>query len=445
MKIYNSYSNKLEEFVPIHEGIVNIYVCGPTVYNYIHIGNARPVIFFDTVKNYFEFRDYKVKFVSNFTDVDDRIITKAIESGKTEKEITDKFIAAFLSDVEKVNSSIDYIQPRVTEYMDHIIEYIGILIDKGFAYKIDGDVYFRVNNVKNYGKLSNQKIEDLLVCSRVNINDKKENPQDFTLWKKTDVGIQFDSPFGTGRPGWHTECVAMIDDIFKEQIDIHGGGSGLMFPHHENEIAQSQVLNNHSLAKYWMHNGLLSMGESEKMSKSEGEVILVKDLDVNPNGFRLFTLSTHYRSPINYTDEALDSYVKEWDKILRTYSALFLKLDLNDNLYTNAKIVPDLLVIYKEFLTAMDNDFNTANAITALQNLNKKTNQLLRSKVEDEVLLSALKLFDDFFKVLGLKTDKKPLSKEDRETYFLWNEARQEKDFDSADKYRAILQEKGII
>ncbi len=444
MKIFNSYTNQLEEFVPIHKGIVNIYVCGPTVYNYIHIGNARPVIFFDTVKNYFEFRNYKVKFVSNFTDVDDRIITKAIETGKSEKEITDKYIAAFLSDVKKVNSSTDYIQPRVTEYMDHIIDYIGTLIDKGFAYKIDGDVYFRVANVKDYGKLSNVKIEDLLVGARVDINDKKENPLDFTLWKKTDVGIQFDSPFGKGRPGWHTECVAMIDDVFKEQIDIHGGGSGLMFPHHENEIAQSKVLNNHSLARYWMHNGLLNIGES-KMSKSEGKVILVKDLNVNPNGFRLYTLSTHYRSPINFTDEALDVYVKEWEKILRTYSALFLKLDLSDNLYGNTKINPDLLVIYKEFLTAMDNDFNTPNAITALQNLNKKANQLLRSNVEDEVLLSALKLFDDFFKVLGLIPDKKPLSKEDKEIYLLWNKAREEKDFDNADKYRATLQQKGII
>ena len=444
MKIFNSYSNQLEEFVPRHKGIVNIYVCGPTVYNYIHIGNARPVIFFDTVKNYFEFKGFKVKFASNFTDVDDRIITKALELETTEREITDKFIAAFLSDVEKVNSSTNYIQPRVTEYMDHIIEYIGTLIDKGFAYKIDGDVYFRVANVKNYGVLSNRKIDDLIVGARVDINLKKENPLDFTLWKKTDVGIQFDSPFGKGRPGWHTECVAMIDDVFGEQIDIHGGGSGLMFPHHENEIAQSEVLNNHSLAKYWMHNGLLNIGDS-KMSKSEGEVILVKDLDVNPNGFRLFTLSTHYRSPINYTDEALDVYIKEWEKILRTYSALYLKLDLSDKLYANAKIEPDLLMIFKEFITAMDNDFNTANAITALQNLNKKANQLLRSNIEEEVLLSALKMFEDFFKVLGLKVDKQPLSKEDKETYLLWNKARIEKDFDSADKYRAILQEKGII
>ena len=444
MKIFNSYTNKLEEFETIHKGIVNMYVCGPTVYNYIHIGNARPVIFFDTVKNYFEFRDYKVKFVSNFTDVDDKIITKAIELELTEKDITDKFISAFLKDVVKVNSSIDYIQPRVTNYMDHIIKYIGILVDKGYAYQVDGDVYFRVENVKDYGILSNRKIDDLLVGARIEINNKKENPLDFTLWKKTEVGIKFDSPFGKGRPGWHTECVAMIDDIFGEQIDIHGGGSGLMFPHHENEIAQSKVLNNHSLAKYWMHNGLLNIGES-KMSKSEGKVILVKDLDANPNGFRLFTLSTHYRSPINYTDESLDVYVKEWEKILRTYKALFLKLDLNDMLYGNGRIEPDLLLIFKEFMDAMDNDFNTANAITALQNLNKKANQLLRSKTDFEVLLSALKMFNDFFKVLGLKPNQSPLSVEDKEIYSLWIKARDEKDFSAADKYRTLLQEKGVI
>jgi len=444
MKIFNSYTNQLEEFVPIHKGIVNMYVCGPTVYNYIHIGNARPVIFFDTVRRYFEHKEYKVKFVSNFTDVDDKIITKAIELEQTEKEVTEKFIAAFLEDVERVNSSTDYIKPKVTEYMDHIIGYIKLLVDKGYAYAVEGDVYFRVENVKEYGALSNRKVDDMISGSRVEINHKKENPLDFTLWKKTDVGIQFDSPFGKGRPGWHTECVAMIDDVFGGQIDIHGGGSGLMFPHHENEIAQSMVLNGHSLAKYWMHNGLLNIGGS-KMSKSEGKMILVKDLTIDTNVFRLYTLSTHYRSPINFTDEILESYEKEWDKITRVYKALFLKLDLEDGLYNNAKIDPDLLLIYKEFLTAMDNDFNTANAITALQDLVKKANQMLRSKIENDVLLSALKLFNDFFDVLGLKIEVTELSKDDKDVYLKWIKARKEKDFDSADTYRDILSEKGII
>lgn len=444
MKVFNTYTNKLEEFVPIHEGKVNMYVCGPTVYNYIHIGNARPVIFFDTVKRYFEHKGYDVKFVSNFTDVDDKIITKALELEQTEKEVSERFIEAFLNDVAKVNSDTDYIAPKVTEYMDKIIHYIELLVDKGYAYEVDGDVYFRVEYVKDYGALSNRKVDDLISGARIEVNSKKENPLDFTLWKKTDVGIKFDSKFGEGRPGWHTECVAMIDDIFGEQIDIHGGGSGLMFPHHENEIAQSKVLNNHAIAKYWMHNGLLNI-KGSKMSKSEGEVVLVKDLTVDPNAFRMFTLSTQYRSPINFSDEALSVYEKEWEKILRVYKQLFLKLDLQDYLDNPGKINPDLLLIYKNFLEAMDNDFNTPNAITELQSLVKLSNQLLRSKTELDILKSALKVFNDFFFVLGLKPDVKRLEKEDKEVYLKWETARKEKDFEKADEYRSILTDKGII
>lgn len=444
MKIFNSYTNQLEEFKPIHKGIVNMYVCGPTVYNYIHIGNARPVIFFDTVRKFFEHLGYQVKYVSNFTDVDDKIITKAIELEQTEKEIAETFITAFLEDVHRVHSLTDYTAPRVTEYMDHIIDYISELITKGYAYQVDGDVYFRVTKIKDYGHLSNRKIDDLLVGARVESNDKKENPLDFTLWKKTEVGITFDAPFGEGRPGWHTECVAMIDDVYGEKIDIHGGGSGLMFPHHENEIAQSIALHDHRIANYWMHNGLLNI-DGEKMSKSEGRVLLVRDLTVDMNAFRLFTLSTHYRSPINYTDEVLASYEKEWDKIERIYKAIYLKLDLEDMLYSQAKVHPDLLKIYKDFLDAMKQDFNTPNAITALQDLTKLANQMLRGKTEDEVLLSVIKVFDDIFFVLGLLVDVSPLSKEDKILYGDWNKARKEKDFGKADQYRAKLIEKGIL
>lgn len=444
MKIYNSYTNKLEEFIPRHKGKVSMYVCGPTVYGYIHIGNARPVIFFDTVRRYFEHRDYEVKFASNFTDVDDKIINKALELGVDEKEVTDKYIEAFLNDVKKVNSKIDYIQPRVTDYMEKIIHFIQELIEKDYAYQVDGDVYFRVSKIKEYGMLSNRNIEDLISGSRIDVNIKKENPLDFTLWKDTEVGIKFDAPFGEGRPGWHTECVAMIDDIFKEEIDIHGGGTGLLFPHHENEIAQAKALHNHSIAKYWMHNGLLNI-DNAKMSKSEGETVLVKDLTIDPNAFRLFTLSTHYRAPINYTEEVLNSYTKEWDKILRVYKQIHLELDLNDAMYLNAKIHPDLLEIYKEFLEAMDNDFNTPNAITAMQKLVRVANQMIRSKTEYEVLLSVLKLFNDFFEVFGLNPNVSLLDKEAKETYLLWEKARKDKDFESADKYRNILQEKGVI
>lgn len=444
MKIFNTYTNKLKEFVPVQEGKISMYVCGPTVYNYIHIGNARPVIFFDTVRRYFEHRGYEVKFASNFTDVDDKIITKALELEVAEKEVSEKFISAFLNDVNKVNSKTDYIQPKVTEYMDHIISYIKQLVDKGYAYEVEGDVYFRVAHVKDYGALSNRNVDDLISGARIEVNSKKENPLDFTLWKKTDVGIQFDSPFGMGRPGWHTECVAMIDDVFGGKIDIHGGGSGLMFPHHENEIAQSKVLHNHSIANYWMHNGLLNI-KGSKMSKSEGEQVLVKDLSVDTNAFRLFTLSTQYRSPINYSDEALAVYEKEWEKITRLYKQIYLKLDLEDGLFANAKIDPDLLGIYKNFLNAMEQDFNTPNAITELQNLVKKSNQLFRSKTENEILLSALKVFDDMFEVLGLRLEASPLEKEDKEVYLKWIEARKQKDFEKADQYRDVLQEKGII
>jgi cysteinyl-tRNA synthetase len=444
MKIFNSYTNQLEDFKPVHEGIVNMYVCGPTVYNYIHIGNARPVIFFDTVRRFFEHIGYQVKYVSNFTDVDDKIITKAIELERTEKEIAEEFIQAFLEDVHRVHSSTDYTAPKVTDYMDHIIEYISELITKGYAYQVDGDVYFRVSKIKEYGHLSNRKVDDLLVGARIESNDKKENPLDFTLWKRTKEGITFDAPFGEGRPGWHTECVAMIDDVFGEKIDIHGGGSGLMFPHHENEIAQSIALHGHGIANYWMHNGLLNI-DGEKMSKSEGRVLLVRDLTVDMNAFRLFTLSTHYRSPINFTDEVLGSYEKEWEKIERIYKAIYLKLDLADALHNQAKVQPDLLAIYKEFLDAMKQDFNTPNAITSMQDLTKIANQMYRSKTEHEVLLSVLKVFDDFFSVLGLKISVSPLSKEDKKLYLDWEKARKEKAFSKADQYRDQLIEKGIL
>jgi len=257
MKIFNSYSNQLEEFESIHPNKVNMYVCGPTVYNYIHIGNARPVIFFDTVRRFFEKQGYEVKFASNFTDVDDKIIQKAIDDKEDELILSQKYIDAFLSDLEALNCKTDYIKPKVTEYMSDIIDFISDLKKSGYAYEVDGDVYFRVEKISDYGKLANGNVDDLISGSRVEVNPKKESPLDFTLWKKTEVGINFESPFSKGRPGWHTECVAMIDDIFHEQIDIHGGGIDLQFPHHENEIAQAKALHHHSLAKYWMHNGRL--------------------------------------------------------------------------------------------------------------------------------------------------------------------------------------------
>ncbi len=444
MKIYNSYTGKLEKFVPIEKGKVSMYVCGPTVYNYIHIGNARPVIFFDTVRRYFEHLGCEVTFVSNFTDVDDKIITKALELEMSEKELAEKFITAFLEDAEKVGSKTDYIKPRVTEYMDKIIDYIQKLIVKGYAYQVENDVYFRVSKIKEYGKLSNQAIDDLVKGARIDINDKKENPLDFTLWKKTDVGITFDAPFGKGRPGWHTECVAMIDNIFGRKIDIHGGGSGLKFPHHENEIAQSIALHNHNIANYWMHNGLLHY-DGGKMSKSLGNVILVKDLTIDSNVFRLFTLSTHYRQPINYTDDVLTYYQSEWEKIMRTYKQLFIKLDLANNLEGNLERNERLNQIRESFFQAMDEDFNTPNAITSLQELVKYSNQLVRGKTSFALLREALYMFDTIFDVFGLKHKFKPMKDEDRVLYQNWESARKNKDFEKADELRLLLQKKGLL
>jgi len=444
MKIYNTLTKQLETFKPMHKDTINMYVCGPTVYNYIHIGNARPVIFFDVVRRYFEHKGFTVNYVSNFTDVDDKIITKAIQDEMNELEVADKFIEAFYEDVKRIGSTTKYLAPRVTEYMSSIISYIETLIEKGYAYHIDGDVYFRVNEIKEYGNLSGRNIDDLLSGARIEINEKKENPLDFTLWKKTDVGVNYPSPWGEGRPGWHTECVAMIKDIFGGKIDIHGGGSGLMFPHHENEIAQNIAVDGNSIANYWMHNGLLNI-DNKKMSKSEGRIVLVKDLDVDYMGFRLFTLSTHYRSPINYTDESLGSYVNEWDKIKRAYTQAFYKLDLAEYLDEQPSEYEEINAIHDGFMNAMDQDFNTPNAITEMQNLLKVMNQKIRQKDALDPLLATLNLMTTFFEILGLKSGVSRMSKADRNIYMEWTHARKNKDFEKADQLRDKLTERGIL
>ncbi len=445
MEIFNTLTRKREKFKPINEDTVNIYVCGPTVYNYIHIGNARPVIFFDVVRRYFTHMGFTVNFVSNFTDVDDKIITKAIEDETDELAVAEKFIQAFKRDAERLGSSTQYLAPRVTEYMSSIISYIERLVEKDYAYAVNGNVYFRVSKAPDYGILSGRRVEELKEGSRVDVNDEKEHPLDFTLWKKTDVGVRYPSPWGEGRPGWHTECVAMINDIFGGKIDIHGGGSGLMFPHHENEIAQEHALSNHHIANYWMHNGLLNI-DDQKMSKSEGRVILVKDLDYDYMGFRLFTLNTHYRSPINYTDEALTTNVREWQRIKRVYSQTFYQLDLANHLQrNNVHFNRELSMIERKFMQAMDDDFNTPNAVTEIQSLVKHTNQLLRKTDTYEELRGALELFDTFFYILGLDPDVKRLSETERAMYAAWDDARRNKEFDKADRLREKLYEKGIL
>ena len=440
LKIYNSLSNKIEEFKTNNPKVVNMYVCGPTVYGYIHIGNARPVIFFDMLKNYLTYLGYKVNYASNITDVDDKIINKAIEQGKTEKEIAGFYEDAYFKNVDELNSKRPDFVPHATDYIPQMQNLIENLVDTGYAYEKDGDVFFRVSKVSDYGRLSNQQMDELESGVRISVDDKKESPLDFALWKNTDKGIKWQFKYGNGRPGWHTECVCMINKIFDNQeIDIHGGGADLKFPHHENEVAQSMAFNHHHLAKYWMHVGRLNMGK-EKMSKSLGNVIYVKDMapEMLP-AFRLLICATPYRNNIEYSQELLDQYKKEYDKYLRAYKQASLMLDLA-SIESNETSKEDLA----KFEEAMDQDLNTANVLTVLADIVKRLNIAIRAKDMDSVvrLNNTLKLIMDIF---GVKLEYTKLTEENKDLYNKWNELKASKNFEEADKIRAILSERGVI
>ena len=446
MLIYNTYTREKEEFKPIEENKVKMYICGPTVYNYIHIGNARPVLFFDLVHRYFKYLGYEVEFVSNVTDVDDKIINRAIEEEVTEAEIAEKYLNYFLECNQLLNALPFTSMPKVTENMDEMIQFIHELVERGFAYAVDGDVYFRIDKVREYGQLSGKKIEELEVGARIAEDSKKENPLDFVLWKKTDKGITWDSPWGAGRPGWHTECVVMINKEFNSKIDIHGGGTDLQFPHHENEIAQSLCMNGHSLANYWMHVGRLGLN-NEKMSKSLGNVINVKDLieTIDPNAFRLFMLSVHYRQPINYTDENIQLAIKEWQKIKSTFDQLHLKLDLAEALDMEGEVVPEVEALMQQFTAALEDDFNTSNAITSLYGVIKEINKMTRAKASDVACKYALMTLQNMTYIFGFDLSKKRLTLEERELMKAWEEARKAKDFAKADELRAQLQALNVL
>ncbi|MBQ5797399.1 MAG: cysteine--tRNA ligase, partial [Firmicutes bacterium] len=309
MKIYNTMTNRKEEFVPIDENEIKIYVCGPTVYNYFHIGNARPFVVFDTLRKYLEYRGKNVKFVQNFTDVDDKIINKAREEGISAGEVSEKYIAEYFKDAAALNVTKATVHPQVTQNMQEIIDFVQSLIDKGFAYEVEGDVYYSTRKFEGYGKLSGQNIEDLEAGARISVGEKKNDPLDFAVWKarKTDDEIAWESPWGMGRPGWHIECSAMSTKYLGETIDIHAGGQDLMFPHHENEIAQSEACTGKPFANYWMHNGYITI-DNEKMSKSKGNFFTVRDIlkDYDGEVMRFFLLSGHYRSPINFSQELME-------------------------------------------------------------------------------------------------------------------------------------------
>lgn len=449
IKIYNSLTNKLEEFKPIKENELSMYVCGSTVYNDMHIGNARPVVFFDVVSRFFQYVGYNVKFVSNFTDIDDKIIKKAEAEGVDESVISERYIKSILETYKLLNCLPHYKNPKVTESMDSIINFIDLLVKKEGAYVVDNDVYFDVSKDADYGVLSGQTVENLISGSRVEENEKKKTSCDFNLWKETTVGKKWDSPWGKGRPGWHTECVVMINDIFDGMIDIHGGGSDLKFPHHENEIAQSMIAYNNYIASYWMHNGRIDFN-GEKMSKSIGNIVdakgLVKEIGYGP--FRLLILSVPYRQPLNYREELLTQVKGDYDKIYKAKLSLVRKLQLQKNIILTDKVNienEEVLKIKQEFIDALSSDFNTANALTAIIKTVKLINTLTRQKEFDEKYgIDLLTLLNEQMWVLGIDKEIKPLSEEEVSLVQAWQEARNEKNFELADKLRLEITEKGI-
>ncbi|MBQ2471021.1 MAG: cysteine--tRNA ligase [Acholeplasmatales bacterium] len=438
--IYNSLTNKMEEFKPINGNKVNMYVCGPTVYGYIHIGNARPVIFYDMLRRYLAFSGYDVTYASNITDVDDKIINKAISDNTTEKVVAKMFEDAYWDSVEKVGSSKPDLIPHATDYIHEMIELIEDLIQKGYAYVSDGDVFFRVSKIKDYGCLSNQQIEELNSGARISVDDKKENPLDFALWKKTEVGIKWDSPFGAGRPGWHTECVVMNHKLFGDVIDIHGGGMDLKFPHHENEIAQAEAAYGTHLAKYWIHVGRLDLN-GVKMSKSLGNVIYVKDIDNTHDGMvlRCLILFSPYRQMIPYSMDLFNQYAKEYDKWVRAYKQCLFELQYK-GLLSDSVDSSDI----DEFKKYMDDDFNVQNVLTLINNIVKAMNTSLRAKDYDTLALK-LHTLEVILDVLHINLFVDKMTEEELAVYKEWQEARLNKDFEKADIARAKLVEWKLV
>jgi cysteinyl-tRNA synthetase len=449
LKVYNTLTRKKEPFHPIEEKKVRMYVCGPTVYNYIHIGNARPAVVFDTVRRYFEYRGYIVKYVSNFTDVDDRLINASKERHISVPEIADQFIKAYKEDTGALNVKTATVHPRATETMPEIIKFISKLVDGGYAYASHGDVYFRTRKFKEYGKLSHQSIDDLKSGARIEIGESKEDPLDFALWKAAKPGeIKWASPWGDGRPGWHIECSAMVEKYLGDTIDIHAGGTDLTFPHHENEIAQSEALHHKTMAHYWLHNGHIQINH-EKMSKSIGNVILVHDLikKFDPQVVRFFILSVQYRHPINFSDELLNDAVQAFGRLKTTHYNLNHRL----NQMTNSAGINDALVenYRKPFVEAMDDDFNTANAIAVLFDIARDANIALQNEnVSEKDLGAYVQSLTELSGVLGLKLEVDTDSILDTEVDALIKKreaARQTKDFAAADSIRDELKNAGII
>ena len=455
MRLYNTMSKRKEEFVPVEEGKVRMYVCGPTVYNFIHIGNARPMIVFDTVRRYFEYKGYDVNYVSNFTDVDDKIIKKAIEEGVPAEEISQRYIEECKKDMDGMNIEPATTNPLATQEIDGMIDMISTLIEKGYAYEKNGTVYFRTRQFKDYGKLSHKNLDDLRSGNRallVSGEDEKEDPLDFVLWKPKKEGEPaWESPWSDGRPGWHIECSVMSKKYLGEQIDIHAGGEDLVFPHHENEIAQSEACNGKEFAKYWMHNAFLNI-DNHKMSKSLGNFRTVREISeqYDLQILRFFMLSAHYRSPLNFSAELMEASKNGLERILNAADNLrYMMEQAKEDSMTDAE--KDNLAKTKEFVTAfetaMEDDFNTADAIAAIFDLVKYANTTATAEGSKEYAKALYDLLVKLADVLGLIIDKKEEILDDEIEALIAERqaARKEKNFARADEIRDELAVKGIV
>ena len=454
MKLFNSFTMQKEEFVPIEAGKVRMYACGPTVYNFIHVGNARPLIMFDVLRRYLEYRGYEVTFVQNFTDVDDKIIKRANEEGATSKEISEKYIGEYYNDCHGLGVREATIHPKATENIEQIISMVQTLIEKGYAYEVNGDVYYRTARFSDYGRLSHQPLEDLQAGARIDVADIKENPMDFALWKAAKPDEPYwDSPWGKGRPGWHIECSAMSNRYLGETIDIHCGGQDLIFPHHENEIAQSEAANGCKFVNYWMHNGFISV-DNKKMSKSLNNFFTVREAAevYGYNAIRMFMLMSHYRSPLNYSGDILEQANNALERLSTAKANIefFIENGVDGEMTDEEKTVAEGLPKYRQrFCEVMDDDLNTADAVAVIFELVREVNAAVSPSTNPTKALARVcgAIFDELSGVIGLPISK-PEASIDSEVEALIEArqaARKAKNFAEADRIRDELKEKGII
>lgn len=452
IKVYNTLNKKKEEFIPLTPGEVKMYVCGPTVYNFFHIGNGRTFIVFDTIRRYFEYRGFKVDFVQNFTDIDDKMIKKANEEGTTVKKIGDTYIKEYYQDADALNIERATVNPRATEFIGEIIKFVKGLVDKGYAYEVDGDVYFSTKKFEGYGKLSGQNIEDLQSGARISVDERKKDPMDFAIWKAQKPGEPaWNSPWGMGRPGWHIECSCMAKKLLGETIDIHAGGSDLKFPHHENEIAQSEALTGEPFARYWLHSAFVNVN-NEKMSKSLNNFFTAREIleRYDADVIRFLMLSAHYRQQLNFSEDLLESAKASVERIYNAIGNLENLIDevSREEMNEEEKAYLELLNKYKEkYIEKMDDDFNTADAITAIFDLIKDTNTNITIDSSKELAQKALELIRELGAPLGMfqKSTKGNLEEEIEALIAKRQQARKDRDFALADKIRDELKDRGIV